>query len=335
MNDALSTIPHVSPLSDADEALYERFFRARSRSERFTYSNSWTYVVQAARNESFKYFDGETLFTITRRPNSRYAFRILDPMGHNPAHAISEVSRRLVDYNRQPILLAKVAPDVAIRLSASGFRTPHWNSSALEELPDDIFSQPICDLKEYSGGPHRPPSGHQFLKLRQKLSRFLQGKHKCEVRPLTSGNAQDAIAVLHEWKNGFMRRYGLRNIALPAIDSYYFDPYLVLISAMAPRMSQKEHIAFLLYIDERPSALSLLSEISDCAVGQYVSLCVNNIKGLSEYLVTLSFKQACERGYRFVNMGGAETKSLFDFNKKFGPISFATSYFLELLPANS
>jgi hypothetical protein len=62
----------------------------------------------------------------------------------------------------------------------------------------------------------------------------------------------------------------------------------------------------------------------------YASLCTIGTWGAAETLVLAMAHTLKEAGIGLLNMGGAETKGLFDFKRKFGPIELIATFDMEL-----
>ena len=324
----LHNLPNVSSLTDLDEPLYESLFQSDSQKNPHCYGNSWAYICQAARYNPLKFFDNRTLVTFSNSRIPHGHIRLIHPIGKDIPQKINMICRQVKTFTIQPILITKLQFKDYNDLKTYGFKDPVWNTEALEELPDDIFPQPICKLQKYFKNSDICPTGSELSKLRGKISRLKKYQIEFRLENLTIEKKSDAIQALKAWKDFFVKRYSQKNYILPHANSYYLDPYSVLISKIASKIDNYKYFSLICYADDIPVGLSLLARISDITVAQYINICSNFYKGLSEYLSLSTFKAAFQAGYKYVNMGGSETKTLFEYNQKFAPESYEKDYYL-------
>ena len=321
-------LPNVSPLTDFDEELYESFFRDDSLQNPYCYGNSWAYICQAARYNPFKFNDEQTLVTFSNSRTPSGPLHFIHPVGKDIPQKINLLCRKIRSINSQPIIINKLRLEDYNILKSHGFKDPVWNSNSIEELPDDVYPQPVCKLQKYFKNGDIYPHGSKLSKLRGKISRFRKYQIDFRFENLTNEKTGDAMQALMAWKDFFMKRYNQKKYILPVEDSYYYDPYSVLINKIAPKIDNYNYFSLLCYADNMPVGLSLLARISDKTVAQYINICSNFYKGLSEFLALSTFRTAFQAGYKYVNMGGSETKTLFEYNQKFTPDSYEHDYYL-------
>ncbi len=321
-------LPHVSVLRSADEGLYEKFFQTDSIIAPFSYGNSWAYICQAARDNPYKYFDGKTLLTITSSSNPKNPIRIVRPIGENTVDTIATFCNSLRSNTNRSILLCKLRHEDYISLKYRGFEDPVWNLASLEHLPDDIYPQPICTLNNYFKRGEISLEGRKLAKLRGKIARVKSYTDEFKLHPLSPMNTGDAKHVIKTWKSSFVKRYSKRSIILPKESGYYSDPYTNIITRFSTRIDNERYFSLVCYANNIPVGFSFLGRISDIAVAQYVNVCGNFYKGLSEYLALSTFLLAFRAGYEYVNMGGSETETLFKYNQKFAPERYEKDYYL-------
>jgi len=75
-------------------------------------------------------------------------------------------------------------------------------------------------------------------------------------------------------------------------------------------------VGTIINVNEKPSALWIGSRVSDQCLAIYVLIADTAIKNLSDYTLYSCLRQAHEMGIAWVNLGGSEVKSLFEFKAK-------------------
>jgi len=320
----LLEIENISPITEADEELYECFFKLeceRNLNENlYIYGNSWAYILQATRYYPFKYHDKCSLISFTVRNGDRTTFEIIRPLGENVVDQCDWLTKRLSSSFNSNVFLRKLTPNQRKALIKRGFKEiKEWDTNKLCELPDDVWPQSVCDLKDIV-----LLKGKRFAKLRLAINRFK--KYKCRIACFRPELKTDAEEAIRRWKEDFVKRYKKTGLELPCENNYYLDPYLVFTTKFAHKVDSKNYISLIIYVEEQPVGFSFLGKTSETCVALYANICDTQYHGLSEFCAWQSFINAYEAGFSFVNLGGSETLSLFKFYQKFAPIDYVRDY---------
>lgn len=314
---ALGQIPHVSSINwdSRDEGLYDAFFEIDSRSNKFCYANSWPYICQAARRNGHKFFDGKTLITIeaTERNDGSYEFGLIRPLGQQAAKKAYELAITLKSLTKRPIIFTRLEPEQFNNLLQRGCRVLENPATGnLEDYFDDIHPQVVVDLNKFVLNLSLP----EMAWFRRGLRQFT--KENYTIQDLQPSHYQEVRDVLVRWKRSFVGRYKKKPdfTTIPLDDSYYFDPYLPFVEYFGRTSQRKKKIATIFYADNNPVGFSFLVRVSECCMAMYANVGDTYFDGLANFMLYQNFLRAFWAGYTHINLGGTETKSMYEFYHK-------------------
>lgn len=313
----LSQIKYVFPIEwhGYDENLYNCFFIADTHGI-YNYSNSWAYICQAARNNGHKFFNGSCLITIctdTVPDSEDFQFVIINPLGQHAVKRTLELAGTLKTISQRTVLIKKISGTQEKLLLQSGKCKIHQPATnRLAEQFDDIHPQVVVNLKAFI----YHLTTEKLYSFQVNLKRFSQRNYM--LKTLAPELFDDFWDVVLKWKRSFIRRYEERGefSAIPHNDDYYMNPYFPLFEYYASRTDNKNTLASLVYVDNVPVGFSLLSRVSAQCMGMYANLGDTGYEGIAEFMLYQNLTKAYWSGYKFVNLGGTESRYLYEFYKR-------------------
>lgn len=296
----------VSLVTPRDEEIYQKF----ADDGTVCYGNSWHYHRQAARNGWYKYYDGETLITMTTRGKGKYPYVLVRPMGKDAIEKTYILAKTLGERTGEKVIVKKIDEKQKHEFLRMGFEDYRdgdgWHQDY--RYDDDTFPESVIDLVAMVAKTSR-----EYRNLRRHLNQF-ERDHTCKiVRYDPKMHFADVSQLLKTWASEFVRRHP-EETEDSLIESHM--PYLHDI----PRGERgRDYFAFLFYIDERPVAFSFAAKISRTTVGLFANVCDNSFPGLADAVVYRTFEKAQAAGFRFANFGGCESETLHTFRSRFKP----------------
>lgn len=319
VNKLLKKIHFVTPIqwNFLDENLYNCFF-IRDSGNIFSYANSWAYICQSARNNGHKFFNGKCLLTIATEKKDdleNIQFSIINPLGIAAAKTCIELAERLREISRCPIIVKKISKSQEEYFMSSGkFRTFRPQSKKLDDQFDDLHPQVVVNLKAFMNCTNVP----QLSGFCSNLKKFSQ--RNLSVKTTAPELFDDFWDVVLKWKRSFIKRYEDHGefTNIPQNDEYYIDPYFPIFEYYSKHVDNRNTISSLVYVDNVPVGFSFLSKVSMICMGMYANIADTEFDGLSEYMVYQNLTKAYWCGYKYVNLGGTESKYLYDFYRRLG-----------------
>jgi len=313
ISDKLGTIPNITPIKwdYTDANLYDAFFEIDSNLNQFCYANSWAYICQAARKNGHKFFDGNSLITITgQRRGEDIKFEIIRPLGQYAAKKAYQLAQQLKKHSNCPIIFKRLEPTQFKSLVERGCRVLEQpQTKRLVDFFDDVHPQVVLDLNAFLGSLNLP----QMAWFRKGLRQFANNNYTIkELKPHLFGDVRHVLSV---WKKSFISRYEKRGefSSVPEDDAYYFDPYLPFVEHFGRSTKREASIATIIYVDDIPAGFSFLSRISDSCLAMYANVADTKHNGISYFMLYQNFLRALWSGYTFINLGGTEASTLYDF----------------------
>jgi hypothetical protein len=313
ISEKLCAIPNITPIKwdYIDANLYEAFFEIDGKLNQFCYANSWAYICQAARKNGHKFFDGNSLITITAQEKDEgVQFEIIRPLGQYAAKKAFMLAQQLKKHTKLPIILKRLEPAQSKSLLERGCRVLEQpQTKRLEDYFDDIHPQVVLDLNAFLGSLNLP----QMAWFRKGLRQFANNNYT--IKDLKPHLFTDVRQVLAEWKKSLISRYTRRDefSSVPEDDAYYFDPYLPFVEHFGRSTKREADIATIIYVDDVPAGFSFLARVSDSCLAMYANVADTKHKGISYFMLYQNFLRALWSGYSFVNLGGTEASTLYDF----------------------
>lgn len=329
--DHISSIDDVSPIhwNGRDEILYNSFFDSYPYGQ-FCYANSWAYICQAARINGFKFFDGYTLITIAVEVNEtgETKISIINPMGKSTIKKTLALAEKLTSIS-DTIIFKKVSDEQVDYFLNSGkckvCEQP--KSGRLIDYYDDIYPQVVVNLKAFLA----QLNSHFKLRkdnkwIRSRLYTFRNNMKRIHNLNYTIETTrpelfEDFLHIVYRWKSSFIKRYRTRKKyrefdEIPTDDAYYIEPYFSLFDYFAKAIDNKNTISIIVYLEGVPVGFSLLSRVSNECMGLYANIGDTDYTGLAEFMLYQNLSKAYWSGYKYVNLGGTESRSLYNFYRK-------------------
>lgn len=296
---------YISPITPDDSELYRDFFRR----DEARYGNSWYYVTQAANGNGdlglgLKYYDNETLITLGffKRPVSgEQCIHLIRPLGKDAAEKTAELTK---EYKGVPVFVKNITQEQRGYLLAHGFspiESYPWHPEAIAE--DSTFDGQIIDIETTLGMLDRSTP------LSRKCHAFSNGRQK---RVRLPESAEDAKRLVENFfKNPERERFSTSG------------DYRNMIKWPPLGKNGKDYFTYVLYVGDTPAGFAAAEGISDIAVGIYANIAdYEQFPGASEFLIIDSCRLASYVGYKRLHLGGSETKNLWRFKEKFGPVAY-------------
>lgn len=302
------------PVTHQDELLYADFF-ARS-SDTFSYENSWAFISQETRLCGIRYLrDGLLLTAVRRYWESPFIF-IFPPLGPSQifAHKISTIAAELATASGKRIVLRKLPRhifDVAIN-TGSFVHLPSdvfWDS---RDLPEDINPQVILDINAAI-----TCDGSHSAKIRNHLAHF-SNHYNPRTEDLSQCKVNEVISLIHQWNKAYRVRDGhAMLLPSPAPMGIDISAYTVFVNIFSARIDRENYFSKVIYIGDSAVGFTFAARTSPQTAALYSNISLIEYRGSSEYLTMELLTELHSRGIKWLNMGGSETKGLFDFKTKF------------------
>ncbi|MBN2008288.1 hypothetical protein JW960_02955 [candidate division KSB1 bacterium] len=317
----LRNFSYVKPIqwNSIDENLYNSFFRIDTQSH-FRYANSWAYVCQAARENGYKYFNGNCLITLIadrHLVNQNLQFTIINPLGTSSVRNTIELASKLKQISGNPVILKKIAPkQIRYYLETKHCQLiQHPRSTRLEDQFDDIHPQVIVNLNAFI---NNLTSNRKLVNFQRNLKKFSQRNHTTQtIQPELFDHF---LEVVRKWKQSFIKRYESRTVPeftdIPHDDDYYLSPYFPIFEYYSRYVNNKDILSSLVYVDNIPVGFSFLSNVSPTCMGMYANIGDTDVEGLAEFMLYQNLTKAYWSGYKYVNLGGTESHYLYEFYRK-------------------
>jgi hypothetical protein len=296
----------------ADEGLYESFFAQNT--DMFSYENNWAFISQETRNGAIKYHRNGLLLTgVVRHEQSKFRF-IFPPLGilGGSEAQLCSILHDLANNSDKRIVFRKLPQ----HLSDALVRTHKFTSvpanafTHTRDLPEDIYPQVILNVRDTS----RCESAH-FVKIRNHLRHFSQ--HRPKTVDLTADRIKDVVTLIEAWTEEYKRRgrYLFGDVSKPlAVDS---SAYSIFAHRFADRIDGYNYFSKIVYVDNRAVAFTLAGRTSPRSAALYGSISLTAYRGAAEHLIMQLIEDLATKDVDSLNMGGSETKGLFDFKNKF------------------
>src|SRR2546423_1583501 len=331
----------ISPITNKDRELYNRFFEEDSRVAR--YGNSWTYITQACRGIGsglgLKYYDGDLLLSIGYH---RGHYVIVRPLGRINERII-RLLKVLRSVSRKPVFLKKLFPSQvnqlrhfgnfkdAVKYSNSGINPEPgdypWSMESFAD--DDTYPEIILDVNitlNYGLPPKewfthfktsRINSGeaqsleqllNRYLRLRSKVNGFVRsgiGLHIIDFN----------IQMADEIRQFLFKHFGEE-------DKRNVEAYENMLTQLPLGNNGHSFFSFVAYRDgvAAPQGFFVTERLDKESAGLYAAVASRSCSGLSEYLHIEMLSRLQHKGIRLLNIGGSEIKSLHEFKLKFAPV---------------
>ena len=326
---AFKEIPKLKPISwnYAEENLYNSFFESRSSDpyDPYRYANSWAYICQAARNNGHKFFDGSCLITIATENDpvkNDVQFVIINPLGRGAVKKTLDIAGKLKTISGNPVIIKKISSEQEeyFLLSSRCRILPKPLSKRLVDQYDDIHPQVVVNLKAFINNLTLSKKSINNKWKEKNFNRNLKkfSRENYTIKTTAPELFEDFLEVVLKWKRSFMKRYTLHGefTDIPEDDRYYIDPYFPIFDYFSKNIDNRNTISSLIYVDNIPVGFSFLSRVSKICVGMYANIGDTNYEGLAEFMLYQNLTKAYWAGYKYVNLGGTESRYLYDFYRK-------------------
>jgi hypothetical protein len=153
-----------------------------------------------------------------------------------------------------------------------------------------------------------------FKKVRNQIVRFRQNRPV--ARTLTPEIVPDVVKLIGAWNDLYDRRHTGASSTLANLKGDN-SAYSVFAERFAKRIDCKTYFSRLIYVADAAVGFSFAGRISPRAAALYSSVSLTSYRGVSEYLLMDLLDELASADIEFLNMGGSETRGLFEFKSKF------------------
>lgn len=333
----IQNVNEISVVSPEKFDLYYRFFsQDRLKSK---YANSIFYITQACRGLGYglKFCDEDVLISIGVH---RSHFVLVNPLGDYDRR-LAGLLRYLSDVSQKPVFIKKMIPspgllnDIGDDIMEANSPLMHirqqkwaqliWSKRAPED--DDTFPECLIDINltlSYRLSPkewlesflseinlrldvyEQASIKKKYRNFRRKVFLFERSKFQITLQPYSSKD-------YHELKE--------------FIQSYFKDPmdfsaYQNMLRIDENNLSGSRDMRFIVRLKGEISIKGFLclSRIDQDTAGLYANVISRFPSGLPEYSRIYLMEYLRNEGIRYINLGGSELHSLYDYKLKMGPV---------------
>lgn len=290
------SLGQISALSSCDEPLFREFVARFRASDNLNFEDSWAYIVQATRECPWKYLADDSLIIFTLKPDRtalvipNYFVRSLDALKH--------IIDSLGKIFSLPIILKNVGCDEFPGLRSIGFRryaeTEAWDKRT--KYDDQTFPQTVIEIE-----PTIAMRGRRFEDLRREM------RNSSGIRSRLYERKEDLPFVerlLHD--KAIRLGSGVYSAEMPFLDMETTDGRYSTVH----------------FIGERLVGFSLDDAISRDCIAHNAVIRDYSVRSLFTAISMASAENAHEKGFRYMNMQGAETEGLHRWKMKFKPVAY-------------
>lgn len=331
------------PLSHASEkSASERFHRQLLDNPSQTLGGNAFYQTQALRNGICGFLPTQgCLIPVTHAGGPRLQFMLMGPFPDGSEADVARAARALARISKEEVIVKYVSPAQMGGLERCGLRPgapcPPDRIEADLNNPEVVLD--LHGMVSEDGGIIDP-------KLRGKVNSFLnwterqarQNGRPLELRstPLrASEDLERILPLLFRWtarKEERARRDGGEMGAIRSFLSHYD-----IVAGASPLLRGSEGLSALLLADDLPFGLFILSPTAHGSsraeggsLGLIAHISDSGMPGASEFVLWSAMVPARRLGYRYLNLGGAESDSLFAYKTKFAPHSLVSWHYATL-----
>ncbi len=316
-NDLISRIAQqyttITPITSEDFELFQSFFTKESHS----YGNSWTYITQGMygigpNKLGYKYYDGKHLSAVCAYPRVEKQDEIglfwIRPMGDGVEQCLYDISKEVRPMWSGPIFVKKIFHEQYDRLLSLGFSDISvcpWHHVYTAE--DDTHPEVIIDIRHTMGEVAKLGKTRQLNRSYQYYNAFKKDSELVSSSIFT--HPDDALGILGEFFEE-RKSINMKNISKPT------DYYAMLFHP------NKQSTIFekLLYYGGKPVGFYVGEVQSATHASQYAMVSVRKaLNHLSDFMMFDMAMDLEKNNITYLNLGGSETDSLFEFKQKFIP----------------
>jgi hypothetical protein len=152
------------------------------------------------------------------------------------------------------------------------------------------------------------------MKVRNHLRYF--SRNNPATKALVPDRVEDVARLIAKWDTEYHRRRGPFSGA-PSEQEVDCSAYTVFAHRFSDRIDGRQYFGKIIYVGADAVGFTLAGRISARAAALYSSISLTSYRGASEYLLCELLHELSSAGIDSLNMGGSETKGLFDFKNKF------------------
>jgi hypothetical protein len=312
-------------IGDGDRELYSDYFDRND--DPYLYENNWAFVCQEARLAGVRYCDGDMLVSMVTKGVTSPNVILFAPLGDRRAFARTAGSlvAQVQELTGKRVVVRRVPP--ALRdalLQSGGFASfPVTSFTHACDVPEDVFPQTVIDTRRAA-----QLTGTVLQPLRNHIN-HVRRSHAVLVEDARSVQTSDIEELAARWQQQHHERMVRQgNATVSEADA---SAYTTFLKHFGERLDDTEYFGRVLVIDGVLSGFAFAARTSPVCAALYASLCVLGVRGASEELIVGVVRALADAGVPFLNLGGAETKGLFDFKKKFCPVRLIESFDMQLL----
>jgi hypothetical protein len=240
------------------------------------------------------------------------------------AHSATSLVAKVQEVTGKRVVVRRVPPALRESLIQSGGFTsvPVASFTHACDVPEDVFPQAVIDTRraaELAGTAFQPVRNHinhlrKSYDVRVEDARFVQVSRVEELADRWQQQHYDRMV-----------RQG--NATVSQADA---SAYTTFQKHFGDRLDDTEYFGRVLVIDGVLSGFAFAARTSHVCAALYASFCVLGVRGAAEELIVGVVRALIGAGVPFLNLGGAETKGLFDFKRKFCPVRLIETFDMQL-----
>ncbi len=317
----LSELPNVSRINlhkEAERLFYKKIINNSGLEN--CYFNSWAYIWQIAGGNSFKYYDGAVLLSLTPAWGESFPDELTINSKQNPVAAETAVkfARAATAFFKRPIYIRKIY-DKKIKtclIDKKLKQIPKFQkNSNICLLPDDNFPERVINISD-----QLEHCGKRYQCIRTNRNHFLHSADPALLDIKEDYPAGDYLSLLDRWSRDISMRLCKRNPEIKYKDvlAWVRSPYPELYAFFDKYKNEEDIYSFMAYYDKEPAGIMCACKISSSCVSLYANYSLTKPDGFPYYHAILISEYLKGKGFTHVNQGGSEIAGLDFFKKKCG-----------------
>ena len=301
----------ISPLTFNDEVLFRSFFELHSEAN---YSHSWLYTIRSSRsnngNLSYKFYDGNTLFTLSLRKGAIYVGQIFTK---NPdLHALVNLIEKISFTLELPIIFKKLTRNTCRKLEGLELASIADSNLDRSYFEDEAYPERNIRLKTIFDWNTKKIALKRF---RNGVGRFINQGIDIRMLRLEEGD------FTYKQLKGYLQ-------AVSRLNDDKVDAYSAIINYLMNYTSDPSRYYLRVFFhDKSVEGLYILENLQNNKLGFYCGLTSARWGGITEYLDSIIFMEMMNQGYDEILLGGSETYGVANYVDKLAPYDPDNGFF--------
>lgn len=320
--DRLLELPNVSRISlhkEVERLFYKKIINNSGLQN--CYSNSWAYIWQIANENSFKYYDGFALLSLTPVWGQSFPdeLTINSEQTIGAAKTAVNFAKKAAAVFNRPIFLRKIYNGETKNYLAAQkklMKVPKFQkNSNICFLPDDNFPERIIDIPDQI-----ECIGRRYQYFRRKRNRFLRSADTSLLEIRENYTTEDYFNLLEHWSQDISLRLCKQYPSMKYDDilTWVKSPYPSLHAFFNSYRDEEDIFSYMVYYDGEPAGLLCACRMSTACAALYGNYALTSLDCFPYYHALMVSKYLKEKGFSHVNHGGSEIAGLDFFKRKCG-----------------